>query len=62
LQPHIEPQGIFLTKILASTDAKNLPASPGSAEWSQWCRHFQTLTHPEHLGHRFQAFTCQKTA
>lgn len=60
LHPRIQTQGAFLSAIFAGVDRENLPAALGSAEWSRWCRHFQTLTHPEHLGHRFLAFTCEK--
>jgi SAM-dependent MidA family methyltransferase len=45
-------QSVFLTDILQHTRA------PGSGldEWpSPRVRQFQTLTHPEHLGHRFRA-------
>jgi len=47
----LTPQSKFLTEILART--RQAPASFGS--WNEKrTREFQTLTHPEHLGHKFQ--------
>jgi SAM-dependent MidA family methyltransferase len=44
-------QGQFLTRILAQTHARPETFEP----WNQQrVRQFQTLTHPEHLGERFQ--------
>lgn len=47
----LAPQSKFLTEILA----RARPAPESMAPWDEKkTRQFQTLTHPEHLGHKFQ--------
>ena len=47
-------QSKFLTEIFQRV----LAEAPDSGEWTaSRVRQFQTLTHPEHLGHRFRALS-----
>lgn len=46
-------QGKFLTT-LAAPRLRAMPARPPAPATAQWLRQFQTLTHPAHLGQRFQ--------
>jgi SAM-dependent MidA family methyltransferase len=49
-----ERQGTFLTRLAMPRLLAPPPPSPG------WLRQFQTLTHPNHLGHSFHALVLEK--